>query len=157
MLGGQGREGVMMTPAAKFGFGLVALIFIILFLETIVFRTPESPHVAPAPGPLVHQSNPASQNAGTLAGNASNYRLLALPEDQQAAFLGMAVQEGCIGRRAFYMGSYTKDNRAFWSVGCSNGKEYEVTILSDAIGTTTVTDCSFLRIVGHMNCFEKVN
>jgi len=68
--------------------------------------------------------------------------------------LGKAAGEGCIGNRAFYMG-ISKDRSAFWSVGCTDGSSYEVEIAADSVGTTTILECSILRAVAKVNCFEE--
>jgi hypothetical protein len=67
----------------------------------------------------------------------------------------MVVEEGCIGTRAFNMGINSKNNSAFWSVGCTNGREFAVEIFSDSVGSTKVLECPMLKIVAHVNCFEK--
>jgi hypothetical protein len=87
--------------------------------------------------------------------NPSNDKLLAMSEPQQAKFLGMVVEEGCVGARAFYMGTYSKDNSAFWSVGCTNGRKYAVQIFSDSVGSTKVLECEMLKMVAHVSCFQK--
>jgi hypothetical protein len=80
-----------------------------------------------------------------------------MSESEQAKFLALVVEEGCLGTKAFYMGSYAKDNSAFWSVGCGNGKAYEVQIAADSAGSTKVLECSVLKAIAHVNCFEKFN
>lgn len=139
-------------------FGLAVMVGILMLL----------PHVTPESGGTTTQQKvvtpsadtfaPLSQNAVTLnTGNPANDRLLALPEHQQAEFLGMAAQEGCVGARAFYMGMYSKDDSAFWSVGCTDGRNYAIKISSDASGSTKVLECSMLKLVANVNCFEKFN
>ena len=107
-------------------------------------------------------------------GNPTNDRLLALSQGEQAAALGAMAGEGCVGNRAFYMGIFSgtaphqtkeeqrlaailsMDHSAFWSVGCANGKSYEVEIRADAAGSTKVLDCSVLRAIAKTDCFVRL-
>jgi hypothetical protein len=88
-------------------------------------------------------------------GNAAHDQLLSLEPNMQAVALGQTVNEGCVGRDAFYMGMDPKLN-AYWSVRCANGKKYQVRISSDAGGSTTIMDCNLLKAVGKISCFEKL-
>jgi hypothetical protein len=99
-------------------------------------------------------STPAVKTQTT--GNEANDRLFALTKDGQASALGVVIGEGCVGRRAFYMGSSPSDHSAFWSVGCKNGKSYLVQVFADAKGSTSVLDCGAYRLTTKMRCFEKI-
>lgn len=96
------------------------------------------------PAPVVESST----------GNIAHDRLMGLSAAGRAVVLGQAVGEGCIGDRAFYMGMYEKE--ALWSVGCTNGKSYEVKLAADAMGTAESLDCSVLKAIAHVNCFVKL-
>lgn len=98
------------------------------------------------PGPVVNAPS---------TGNIAHDRLMGLSAAGQALILGQAVDEGCVGDSAFYMGMYQQE--AMWSVGCTNGKSYEVKLAADAVGTTEVLDCSVLKAVAHVNCFVKLS
>jgi len=75
--------------------------------------------------------------------------------DQQAKALGQVAGEGCAGKTAFFMGMLP-DNRASWSVLCTNGKSYNVSISPDAGGSTKVLECSVLKTIGRVDCFKKL-
>jgi hypothetical protein len=104
--------------------------------------------------PSESTSTPAVKTQTT--GNEANDRLFALTKNGQASALGVVIGEGCVGRRAFYMGSSPSDHSAFWSVGCTNGKSYLVQVFADATGRTSVLDCGVYRLTTKMRCFEKI-
>jgi hypothetical protein len=104
------------------------------------------------PSPAI--SNLRAQTQTT--GNKANDRLFTLTKDGQAAALGAVTGEGCVGRRAFYMGSSPADHSAFWSVGCKNGKSYLVQVFADVKGRTSVLDCGVYRLTTKMRCFQKI-
>jgi hypothetical protein len=54
-------------------------------------------------------------------------------------------------------GCNKKDNSAFWSVQCSNGKSYQVSILANATGSTRVMDCKLVKAVANVSCFQKLD
>jgi hypothetical protein len=99
-------------------------------------------------------SRPAVKTQTT--GNEANDRLFALTEDEQASALGVVIGEGCVGRRAFYMGSSPADHSALWSVGCKNGKSYLVRVFADATGSSSILDCDVHTLTTKMRCFEKI-
>jgi hypothetical protein len=105
-----------------------------------------SPSIAPV--------STAPRLGSKSTGNEANDRLLALPKSEQALMLGRAAGEGCVGNRAFYMG-ISKDRTASWSVSCTDGNSYAVQIDADSVGTTSILDCSILKAVAKVNCFEK--
>jgi len=57
----------------------------------------------------------------------------------------------------FFMGMDPKDNSAFWSVRCTNGKSYEISIEANATGSTKVVDCALMAAVAKINCFKKLD
>ena len=63
-------------------------------------------------------------------------------------------EEKCIANRAFYMGS-AKDNMAFWSVACDNGKSYEISIEANETGSTKILPCSTLEALTNVKCFQR--
>lgn len=100
-------------------------------------------------------ANPALSQGKT--GNVAHDRLSALPPSQQAAMLGRVVGEGCQGRDAFFMGLNTLapgKSQVFWSVRCTNGKGYQVSIEPDSNGSTRVLECSVLKAFAKVECFK---
>jgi hypothetical protein len=133
---------------------LLALLLIIVI--SLNSTNGQSSSVTAAP-PVSASIAPASTTPRTTSkstGNEANDRLLVSPKSEQALMLGKAAGEGCVGNRAFYMG-IAKDRSAFWSVGCTDGSSYEVEIAADSVGTTNILECSVLRAVAKVNCFEK--
>jgi hypothetical protein len=90
----------------------------------------------------------------TLTRNRAHDMLAKLEPSLQAYSLGRITNEGCVGTRAFYMGM-AKDRSAYWSVACRDGKSYQVEIKADATGSTSVMDCSLLKAVAKVNCFQR--
>ena len=101
---------------------------------------------------------PPVQQAHAATGqvNEAQNRLSAMPKSEQAAALALAAGEGCVGSRAFYMGSAPTDRSAFWSIGCKNGKSYLVQIFADSTGSTKVLDCTLYKKVTKLSCFQKL-
>jgi hypothetical protein len=128
---------------------LAWLIGIMGFLGIIDLATHSSNDVRP---PSI--SNLSAKTPTT--GNEANDRLFALTKTGQATALGAVTGEGCVGRRAFYMGSSRTDHSAFWSVGCKNGKSYLVQVFADAKGKTSVLDCGVYKLTTMMRCFQKI-
>lgn len=55
------------------------------------------------------------------------------------------------------MGLNPKDQEAYWSVRCTNGKSYQVAIKADATGHTKVVDCAIMKAMADVNCFVKLD
>jgi len=95
------------------------------------------------------------------AANDQGEWLLKQTPSEQAALLARrvtaSVGEECIGKDAFYQGTGYDGSSAYWSVRCTNGRKYQVKILADANGGTSVTDCETLLIKNGSRCFEKIN
>jgi hypothetical protein len=86
--------------------------------------------------------------------------LLTKTADVRASALAHIVESSgdlCTGTTAFFMGLNPKDNEAYWSVRCTNGKSYEVAIMADATGHTSVMDCDLLKAVAKVSCFVNLN
>jgi hypothetical protein len=86
--------------------------------------------------------------------------MLELDPAARAAALGTVVGstgDRCKGTESFFMGMSPKDNSALWSVRCSTGKSYEISIDADATGTTSVMDCSILKAVADVDCFARLD
>ena len=132
----------------------LALLLVIIISLNSTNGDSSSVTAAPAVSPSVAPVSTTPRIASKSTGNEANDRLLALPKSEQALMLGKAAGEGCIGNRAFYMG-ISKDRTASWSVGCTNGNSYAVQIDADSVGTTSILECSILRAVAKVNCFEK--
>lgn len=94
--------------------------------------------------------------AAAATGNKAHDVLVALPADQQAKALGQVVGEGCVGKLPFFMGM-APDNKAFWSIRCTNGKSYMVQLNSDVGGSTQILDCPTLKAVSRLDCFVKLS
>jgi hypothetical protein len=100
----------------------------------------------------------AVSDAGT--GNAAHDMLSKLDVGARASALGGIVASSgdrCRGKDAFFMGSDPKDNEAYWSVRCTNGKSYEVAIKANATGSTSIMDCAALKAVADVDCFVKLS
>ena len=93
-----------------------------------------------------------SRRAAT-SGNPTHDKLLGLSDQDQALVLGSIVRESCTGITAFYMG-IDKDNTAFWSVDCENGKAYSLSIQADIDGSARVLGCDVLLVVTKLDCFN---
>jgi hypothetical protein len=107
--------------------------------------------------PISDNAEHAAPSAPTFdTGNIANDKLLALSQAAQALLLGHIVNAACNGKRAFYMGISSKNHRAYWSVGCVEGKSYEVEIEANSTGSTRVLDCATLRAVAKINCFARI-
>jgi hypothetical protein len=129
---------------------LIAAIAIIVIGITYAIAIQPSDAILPQ---LARVSEP-----GFSTGNPTNDRLLASSAGQQATALGQVVGHSCAGGRAFYMGigkPGVAEDKAFWSVECASGASWSVEIAPDSKGTTTVLECSMLRFVAKVNCFEK--
>lgn len=131
-------------------FGGVALLVI---LAVSISDTPDHPTetIRPTNPAPIEQAAPAKASTGNIA----NDRLLALSEREQAFALGVVLNSGCTGDRAFYMGMLARDHSAFWSVHCASAESYEVELSADAVGSTRVLECSVLKALGAGKCFEK--
>jgi len=128
------------------GTWILALIvgcLVLLFISMIVNFKDRTGPVQPSSGPSTGHT-----------GNEAHDRLSLLAPVQQARFLGKIISEGCIGTRAFYAGM-ANDHSTFWSVVCANGDSYQIQINSDARGSTRVLECSVLKAIANVNCFER--
>jgi len=104
--------------------------------------TPEYLHTSPSTGNLAHDM------------------LMTKPPDFRASALAnIAASSGyrCTGKEAFFMGLNPKDNEAYWSVRCTNGKSYEISIKADATGHTSVVDCAIMKAMADVDCFAKLD
>lgn len=82
----------------------------------------------------------------------------ASPSQKEKIFKKMITTSGnaCRGEITDYMfmGSYKQEG--FWSVACSDGNNYVVTIENDAGGTTSILSCEMAEAVG-ASCWEKLD
>ena len=92
------------------------------------------------------------------ATNPANDYLFSITPAAQAAMLGKVVGTGCVGRTAFYMGigetGFAKD-KAFWSLRCSDGREFEVEV--DPDGSGKVVECTVVKALHAGSCFKKLD
>lgn len=127
--------------------GLLTLGF--CFYSSVFDRKPPEKR----PGASDFKPAPAPAPAPPRKGNVANEQLAtSSAEKRNAALRATIVSAGdpCTRvKRAFFNGS-SKDATAFWSVECSNGRSYMVSIAADATGSTKVLDCG---IAG--TCFVK--
>jgi hypothetical protein len=95
--------------------------------------------------------------AAEPTGNPFTDRLLAMPEQQRIELLARSIRNGCVGTRAFFMG-VTRTGRArgtaYWSVACTNGRNYVIQIDPDKKGTSFVASCRVLEGTGR-ECFQQ--
>jgi hypothetical protein len=91
------------------------------------------------------------------AKGAANDYLLSLPPAGQAALLGKAVGDVCVGKTAFYMGigvpGFPK-RQAVWSVKCANGSSYAVRVNPN--GATLPVECTVFLGMDGFPCFKKI-
>jgi hypothetical protein len=140
----RGRRAPSSRLVYVFVFPLLFLaICSLVFLAFDMFSSTEEKPASPVTARI--------ESVGT--GNKANDVMLSLSEHDQALALGRTA--GCVGNRAFYMGISPKEHDAYWSVGCSNGTDYQVQIAADSSGSTRIVECSTLRAVG-IRCFERV-
>jgi len=133
---------------------LLALLLLIIISLNSTNGQSSNVTAAPTVSPSIAPVSTTPRIVSKTTGNEANDRLLALSKTEQALMLGKAAGEGCVGNRAFYMG-IAKDRTASWSVGCTDGNSYAVQIDADSVGTTSILDCSILKVVAKVNCFEK--
>src|SRR5215471_10576431 len=93
-------------------------------------------------GLVMSVNNSPSSVTTCISANPAHQRLLALDSPARATALGVMVNSSssylCKGKDAFFQGLDPKDNVAFWSVRCTNGKSYQVSIEANAKGSTRV-------------------
>jgi hypothetical protein len=147
------------APTGKIAVGIIAGCLLITIISIAMnTRTPGNAAAQSTPEPSTLQAaapmTPKVAKRTWHTGNVAQDRLAAFTESEQAAFLGEAVQEGCVGTRVFFMGT-DHENDAFWSVGCANGQSYSVEIHPDSTGSTQVLECSVLKAVAGVTCFTK--
>lgn len=117
-----------------------ALIAIGIFLYVTV--------VVPKPPSAIPASN-------SLMQNLTNDRLLRETASEQAKMLSAGA--GCNGTSAFYMGL---DSRkvGFWTLRCTDGRNYLISILPDFSGTIRATECELVRgLKTGIRCFAKLH
>jgi hypothetical protein len=131
---------------------------IVLVIVAAVFQSPSEvdKSYGSAANPVVPGVSPAATDGGNT-GNTAHDRMLHLDPDARAAALGLAAGDGCRGTDSFFMGMNSKDNSAYWSVRCTNGKSYQVSIDANATGSTSVMDCDLLKTVAKISCFAKLD
>jgi hypothetical protein len=137
------------------GASLAVLLLIIISLNSTNEQS-SSVTAAPVVSPSTAPISTTPRIPVKRTGNEANDRLLAGSNSDQALMLSAVVGEGCLGNRAFYMG-ISKERSAFWSVGCTNGSSYQLMIDPNSTGSTKILDCSVLKVVAKVNCFEKLS
>ena len=68
--------------------------------------------------------------------------------------IGLENTEGCTGARVFFSGTDKKTGDKLWSVGCTDGRDFMVTLHRDSI---TFLDCKMLWLVAKVRCYEKLD
>jgi hypothetical protein len=129
-----------------------------LMLFGIAYVLPMTVAARPQPQPPMHTLMP-SWPSWAASGNASNDKLLTMPEKGQAAMLSKATGYGCIGQDPFYMGTEKRppnNNVSLWSLSCSNtSRKYLIAIAPDETGSTVVIDCKLLT-KRPWKCYKKI-
>src|SRR5215216_4251304 len=87
-------------------------------------------------------------------GNPGHELLLTKSAAEQAAMLGKAVGNGCIGTTPFFMG-IAEDGSALWSILCASGSSYIVNVSPDTFGTAKALECARLKAM-HLDCFSPL-
>jgi hypothetical protein len=136
--------------------GILVFYLLIVFIGSIAKNSDQRTSIRSSPPTATTGSSPPT-SAIQSTGNATHDHILALGASAQALVLGEAVNEGCSGEYAFYMGMVKETKEAFWSVRCTNGKSYEVQIKPDAAGTARYLDCDILKAVAKVSCFARFN
>jgi len=78
-----------------------------------------------------------------------------LSKSEQTAVLAQIVNgtgKPCTPSGSIYKGKDEKGS-AYYTLTCSNGTNWMVTLVNDADGTTLVTSCEIMKRVG-ANCFD---
>lgn len=110
------------------------------------------------PGSVAQPELSGSQSQ--LSGNPAHDYLVAHPATRPQV-LAKAVGEGCKGQSAFYQATAACSaagepaHTALWSVRCTNGKSYSVSVFPD--GRSSVMDCALLETLHAGHCFTKMN
>jgi hypothetical protein len=98
--------------------------------------------------------------ASALAANLASEQLRERPLADQLLILSAAIGEGCVAEDAYYMGigeaEGSSKDIAFWSVRCSDGRSFALTINPDAVGSGSVLECETLKAVANQGCFEPL-
>ena len=123
-------------------------------------------HNAPMMNPAVPANAPQSETSPTQvlipfseSGNPTHDYLIAHPAER-AKELGKMAGEGCKGRSAFYQAMASCSaagepaHTALWSVKCTNGKSYSVSVFPG--GRSSVMDCALLEAMHAGHCFTKM-
>lgn len=74
---------------------------------------------------------------------------------ERARVLGTAIESAgyiCEPTEVVLMG-LSKDEIAFYTVACENGRAYMIAVQPDAGGSSRVTDCAVIKAIG-ANCWE---
>lgn len=90
--------------------------------------------------------------------NAAHAKMLKFTEEERLALMTQFMQQSgevCNADKSFFRGIDPKDDTAYWSISCTNGKSYQIAISSDSKGSTRMAECEMLKAMG-VNCFEKL-
>jgi hypothetical protein len=88
--------------------------------------------------------DPIAASRPAIARNSENDFLLTQTPAEQASFLGVASGKGCRGTEAFFMGLDTHKT-GFWSVRCTDGRSFMITISSQGASSRVVMECRVLE------------
>jgi hypothetical protein len=145
----------------------VKVLMISVVLALIIAGLSYSHNAPPKVNPAAAASTPGSvaqpelsESQSQLSGNPAHDYLVAHPATR-AQVLAKAVGEGCKGRSAFYQAITScgvpgmPARTAWWSVKCTNGKSYSVSLFPD--GRSSIMDCALLEAVHAGHCFTKMN
>jgi hypothetical protein len=151
---GQRNAAPALTKSSLSVFGIGSILGVSL-IDWSLYATRTSENRQDGASPMKASGRPVESELAFNTGNVANDKLLAKTPEDQALYLGVVVNAGCQGTRAFYMGMSPSDHSAFWSVACRNRSSYGVQIEADAGGSTRVLECSVLKAVAGTSCFTK--
>jgi hypothetical protein len=132
-----------------------AAIFLLIVAAVLIALT-LGEAVRQAPGVSMQAPGVVSKTGGVTDQN--EWLLTRTPTDQAewlALVVSSSVGEECSGKDVFYQGLSSDGLSAYWSVRCTNGREYQVTLRGHAKDTTSVEDCQ-KSLNKNGPCFQKI-
>ena len=100
--------------------------------------------------------DPVSASPTAITRNSENQLLLTRSTAEQARLLGAASGKSCRGTDVFFMGM-DKHKMGFWSLRCSDGRQFMITIPASPTQQRVVVECKMLRALKTgMTCFTSL-
>jgi hypothetical protein len=150
------------APPATSGFQRFVLVvggvLVICTMMTIAILWNDTSTRSRRPVTAVVPSEPSTPPSG----NPAHDRLMKLPAPARAKlfttmFVGDKDDPCDTVTRTFFAGLHAQSKDAFWSVGCNDGHSYQITVKSDATGSTRLLSCEKLRRLARVECFKTLN